>query len=176
MFSSEERTLLRQHATAAIAAEFGQGGPLPPDAPPALRKPAGAFVSLHLRGELRGCIGTFEARTPLIDTVRAMAVQAAFHDPRFEPLDEREFPSIELELSVLSPRRQVTSTEDIEVGRHGLWISRHGRGGVLLPQVAVEHGWNRLTFLQETCRKAGLPREAWKDPDTVIEVFEAEVF
>lgn len=136
----------------------------------------GAFVSLHRRGNLRGCIGTFASDHPIVSTVRDMAVAAASSDPRFSPVEDRELDDLDLEVSVLSPRRLVTSIDDIQVGVHGLSIARGTHRGVLLPQVASRYGWDRETFLEETCRKAGLPADAWKDPATRIESFTAEVF
>ena len=138
--------------------------------------PGGAFVSLHRRGVLRGCIGTFAADQPVVDTVRDMAIAAASSDPRFEPLTDRELDGLDIEISVLSPRHRVSDVDQIQVGVHGLSIQRDHHRGVLLPQVATRQGWDVSTFLAETCRKAGLPPDAWKDPSTRIEAFTAEVF
>lgn len=144
---------------------------------PALEAPMGAFVSLHgPHDRLRGCIGTFVGSKPLRDTVAEMAEAAAFRDPRFSPLEPTDLPGVEVEISALSPLRRVENTSEIEVGRHGLEVSRGYHRGVLLPQVAVRHGWSRERFLEETCRKAGLPGDAWRDPETRIAVFTAEVF
>lgn len=140
----------------------------------ALHAQAGAFVTLHAGEKLRGCIGTFSADTPLYETVKKMAVASATNDPRFSAVTADELESIQIEISVLSPLKKVNADE-VEVGRHGLEISGYGRRGVLLPQVATEHGWDRETFLQQTCYKAGLPLDAWKESETVIEVFEAQV-
>jgi AmmeMemoRadiSam system protein A len=137
---------------------------------------AGAFVTLHKQGELRGCIGTFRSDRNLEDVVRDMAIAAAFEDPRFSPLEPEELDEVDIEISVLSPLREIKDVNEIEVGKHGLYISRGFRSGVLLPQVATEYNWDRETFLVHTCLKAGLPEDAWKDPKTKIEVFTAEVF
>jgi uncharacterized protein len=136
----------------------------------------GAFVSLHRHGQLRGCIGFIEAVKPLLQTVREMAAAAAFHDPRFRPLQADELADLEIEISVLSPLRLIKSTDEIEVGKHGLYIVRGLNRGLLLPQVATQYHWNRLQFLEQTCCKAGLPPDAWKDPQTQIYVFTAAVF
>lgn len=141
----------------------------------ALLQPAGAFVTLHRGEQLRGCIGTFEAGAPLLDTVQRMAVAAAQSDPRFAPVRAEELDELTLEISVLSPLRPARA-EEVEVGVHGVFITRGANRGVLLPQVAVEHGWDRETFLQHTCLKARLPPEAWQEPGTRIEVFSAQVF
>jgi hypothetical protein len=135
----------------------------------------GAFVTLHRGKQLRGCIGTFEATDPLLDTVQRMAVAAATTDPRFPAVNAEELPELQLEISALTPLREATADE-VEVGRHGIYITRGFRRGVLLPQVATENGWDRESFLAHTCIKAGLDRDAWRDPETRIEVFTAEVF
>ena len=143
----------------------------------ALDAPMGAFVSLYGRGHrLRGCIGTFSSSGPLRETVSEMAVSAAFRDPRFPPLEARELAELSVEISALSPLRPIDDPGEVEVGLHGLQVSRGHSRGVLLPQVATRYGWSREQFLEETCRKAGLPRDAWRDPETRISVFTAEVF
>jgi len=134
----------------------------------------GAFVTLHRRGELRGCIGHLVSDRPLGEVVRDMAVAAARDDPRFPPLRADELEGLDVEVSVLTtpvPAR----AEDVEPGRHGLIVRRGAAQGVLLPQVAVEQGWDRETFLAATCRKAGLPPQAWRDVRTDLRVFEAQV-
>ncbi|MDR3237545.1 MAG: AmmeMemoRadiSam system protein A [Spirochaetia bacterium] len=136
----------------------------------------GAFVTLHQRGELRGCIGYIEGVKTIPETVMEMALSAAFKDPRFPPLKKEEYDSIDLEISILSPIEEVTDLSGIVVGRDGLIVSRGYNRGLLLPQVASEYGWDRETFLRHTCRKAGLPPDAWKDPSTRIEKFSAQVF
>lgn len=141
-----------------------------------LCEPRGAFVSLHRRGQLRGCIGYLEAVKPLLQTVREMAAAAAFHDPRFRPLQADDLADLEIEISVLSPMRLIVSTDEIEIGKHGLYIVNGYNRGLLLPQVATQYNWDRLPFLEQTCCKAGLPPDAWQDPHTKIYVFSAEVF
>ncbi len=142
---------------------------------PELRRKAGAFVTLHKGGALRGCIGTFRDDVPLYRNVAEMARAAAFEDPRFPPLRADEFDRVDLEISVLTPMRKVARPEEVEVGRHGLCVVQGPYRGVLLPQVAVEHGWDRETFLAHACLKAGLPPDAWKRGAEIL-VFEAEVF
>jgi AmmeMemoRadiSam system protein A len=144
--------------------------------PQSLCERRGAFVSLHRAGKLRGCIGFLEAVKPLGQTVREMAAAAAFHDPRFRPLGQEELADLEVEISVLTPMRLINKVDEIQVGTHGLYIVQGSCRGLLLPQVATEYRWDRLTFLQQTCCKAGLPPEAWKDPGTKIYTFTAEVF
>lgn len=142
---------------------------------PLLAAPSGAFVSLHQRGRLRGCIGQIEARLPLALTVAECAVAAATKDPRFPPVTPDELAGLEIEISVLSPLAPIRP-EEVEVGKHGLLVSRGWQRGLLLPQVATQFHWGRERFLQETCRKAGLDADAWRDSDTRIEAFTADVF
>ena len=133
-----------------------------------LRDPSGVFVTLTKGGQLRGCIGTFEADRPMYVTVRDMAIQAATHDPRFPAVTEGELADLHVEVSVLSPRRAIEDPGAVEVGTHGLYITKGYNRGVLLPQVASERGWSRETFLEHVCLKAGLPSGAWQDPDALL--------
>lgn len=175
--SPEEKETLREIAYQAIRSRC-LGEPMPdiPASTPKLNELRGAFVCLHKGGELRGCIGMIEARKPLHVTIREMAVQAAFSDPRFCALDRGELAQIDLELSVLTPLERIADPSRIEIGRHGLLVRRGYHSGLLLPQVAEEHGWGRREFLEWTCRKAGLSLDAWKDSETEIYVFSADVF
>jgi len=141
---------------------------------PGLKADAGAFVTLHKHGELRGCIGTFASPNPLYKTVMDMAVSAAVKDPRFAPLQPAELGEVSLEISVLTPLKEIKDTSEIEVGRHGLYVIKGVNRGVLLPQVAVEHNMDRETFLEHTCMKAGLEPDAWKHGATIF-TFEAEI-
>ena len=141
----------------------------------ALKEKKGAFVTLKKHDHLRGCIGHIEARKPLDKTVGEMALAAAFDDPRFPPLKRDELKNVVVEISVLSPLKEVKDIDEIEVGIHGLYITKGYSSGLLLPQVATEYGWDRLTFLRETCYKADLHRDAWKDKDTKVYIFSAEV-
>ncbi len=136
----------------------------------------GAFVTLHKRGMLRGCIGNMVGIRPLAETIREMAIAAATGDPRFNRVTEKEIPDIDIEISVLSPLKRISDPSEIVVGKHGILMKRGYSQGVLLPQVATEFGWDREEFLENTCHKAGLPGEAWRDPETEIEIFSADVF
>ncbi len=142
----------------------------------ALLEKRGGFVTLEKRGQLRGCIGYIEARKPLYETVKEMALAAAFGDPRFPPLTAQEFKDVTVEISVLSPLKQIKDAKEIEVGVHGIYLMNGYCSGLLLPQVAVRCKWDRETFLKETCRKAGLPPDAWQDRKTKIYIFSAEIF
>jgi len=142
-----------------------------------LRQPAGVFVTLRTKeGDLRGCIGSIRASEMLYKAVVTSAISAAFRDPRFEPLRPGELEQLDLEISVMGPIEPVTDFEAIEVGRDGLIVSRGRYAGLLLPQVATEYGWDRETFLDQTCLKAGLPRGAWRAADCLVEKFSAIVF
>lgn len=135
----------------------------------------GAFVTIHSRGRLRGCIGVVEAYEPLGAAIARCAASAALHDPRFSPVGAEELSQLHIEISLLTPPEPIHA-EEIEIGKHGLIVSQGGKHGLLLPQVATEHQLTREQFLEETCRKAGLPANAWKEPETKIEGFTCEVF
>ncbi len=141
-----------------------------------LKEKKGAFVSLHKHGQLRGCIGNIHAQKPLYLTVKEMAKAAAFEDPRFTQVTLEELEDLQIEISVLTPLKKVKDLKEIEVGKHGIYIVKGYCSGLLLPQVASEYGWDRETFLEHTCYKAGLPKDAWKDEDTEIFIFSAQVF
>jgi AmmeMemoRadiSam system protein A len=147
-----------------------------PPADGVLGEVCGAFVTLHKRGQLRGCIGNLVGQGPLVETIREMAIAAATEDPRFRRVTPDELKDIDIEISVLSPMRRIKDVGEIEVGTHGILMRRGMYQGVLLPQVATEYKWDRETFLMHTCLKAGLDPEDWKDPGTIIEIFSAEVF
>jgi len=174
---TQRRTLLRiARETIAAALDGRRMTGRDEDVDETLRQPAGAFVTLTMGGELRGCVGSIHAVAPLYQAVADSATNAALRDPRFHPLTKEELGRIELEISVMGPIERVTDLADIVAGRDGLIIRRGGHAGLLLPQVATDYGWDRLTFLAQTCRKAGLPMDAWQDPKTQIERFSAEVF
>jgi len=141
-----------------------------------LRAHCGAFVSLHEGKRLRGCIGQIIADQELYKTVQRCAVSAAVEDYRFSRVESEELSGLTIEISVLTPMRRIRDVTQIEVGRHGLFISCGVRRGLLLPQVAAQYGWDRETFLIHTCRKAGLKDDEWRQPSTAIHVFEAQVF
>jgi AmmeMemoRadiSam system protein A len=173
-FSQQERSLLLCLAHESILSALEKRTiSLDPPAP-RLAEFRGVFTSLHLRGELRGCVGYVLATCTLYRAVAETARAAAFDDTRFRPVTKEEAPHLQIELSILS-RPEPIRAEDLEIGRHGLLISLRGRRGLLLPQVAVEHRWDRQTFLEQTCRKAGLPQDAWLK-GAAIEAFTAEVF
>ena len=175
--TAEEKSALLRIARNAINNAVGNAGVA--DEPidfPVFHEKRGAFVTLHNDGALRGCIGYVLAYRPLVETVREMAVAAARRDPRFAPVDSKEVPALQIEISVLSPLHEIDDISDIQVGVHGLYIQRGYNSGLLLPQVATEYEWDRITFLQQTCRKAGLNEEAWQQDDTVIQIFSAQVF
>src|SRR5215831_929035 len=173
-FSAEERTLLLEVAHKSIIAAL-ENREISLEAPTThLAEPRGAFTSLYLQGELRGCVGyvlpVSSVYRAVIDTARA----AAFEDTRFNPVTIEEAPQLEIELSILSAPQPITP-EEVEVGRHGILISWAGHRGLLLPQVPIERNWDRNTFLEQTCRKAGVPADAWQR-GALIEAFTAEVF
>ncbi len=141
-----------------------------------LKEKRGAFVTLKRGGKLRGCIGNIIATTPLYKTVEIMARAAALDDPRFQPMKESELNDLEIEISALTPLERIESIDQIEVGKHGLYLKRGWSSGLLLPQVPGEYGWDLNTFLEHTCLKANLSPDAWKDPATEIYIFSAEVF
>ena len=140
-----------------------------------LSQPAGAFVSLYNNGELRGCLGVIVSETSLAETVFQLAGRSATEDPRFPAVTEDELNDIQIEISVLSSLREITAIEEIQVGKHGLFIVAGMYRGLLLPQVAVKHRWNVNQFLEETCVKAGLPRDQWKHAETNIYIFSAQI-
>jgi AmmeMemoRadiSam system protein B/AmmeMemoRadiSam system protein A len=144
---------------------------------PRMKVKQGAFVTLRKQDNLRGCIGHIIPMEPLCDTVIDMAIASSTEDPRFRRVTPDEMKDIDIEISVLSVPRRVKSAEEIEMGKHGVIVTRGMRKGVFLPQVATETGWDRVTFLQHLCAdKAGLSKDAWKDPDTILEVFTAQLF
>lgn len=175
--SQEERKLLKELARESIVSAL-EGKPLPrlSEVPPGLQEHRGAFVTLEKNKRLRGCIGFIQATRPLYETVQEMARAAAFEDPRFSPLTREELPKVEIEISVLTSMERITDPSQVKVGTHGLYLVRGVRRGLLLPQVATDNGWDLETFLSQTCIKAGLPPDAWKDPDTEIYTFSADVF
>jgi AmmeMemoRadiSam system protein A len=139
-----------------------------------LRK--GCFVTIRCADKLRGCIGNFQSELPLFKEVAEIAAASATKDPRFYPMKEDDLTNFRLEISVLSPLQKVEDINEIQVGRHGIYLEKSYYRGVLLPQVAIEQGWDHLTFLKQTCVKAGLPTDAWKSDDADIYVFSAEIF
>ncbi len=143
---------------------------------PIFNEKCGAFVTLHISGALRGCIGYIKGVKTIPETIKDMAIASAFQDPRFSSLSLKEYGKIDIEISVLSPIEEVKGISEIVVGRDGLIITKGAMSGLLLPQVATEQNWDIYKFLENTCYKAGLPGDAWKWDDTKIEKFSAQVF
>lgn len=178
MLNQEQRKTLLRIARESIAAVLDGRRPdlTRYDVDEVLRRPAGAFVTLTEGGNLRGCIGSIMPVAQLFEAVSRSAVNAAFRDPRFQPLQPAELDRIEMEISVMGPIEIVADVDEIVTGRDGLIITNGAHTGLLLPQVATEYGWDRETFLGQTCRKAGLPQLSWHENDTRIERFSAEIF
>jgi AmmeMemoRadiSam system protein A len=175
MTNSADRQRLLQIAREAVAAHLS-GAPAPAcPSDGAGARPGGAFVTLHSNGELRGCIGHIEADELLGVIISRCAVAACSADPRFRAITAQELPELDLELSLLGRLEPVSSADQIEIGRHGLVVEKGRCRGLLLPQVATEWGWDREAFLAQTCQKAGLPKDAWKQGAKLWR-FEAEVF
>jgi AmmeMemoRadiSam system protein A len=175
VLTSHERQALLRFARETIASRLT--GAKPP-APVALQAPqdhSGAFVTIYVRRELRGCIGYPGSTKRLDEVVGHCAVAAATEDPRFPPLDPKELADVDVEISVLTPIRPVGNLSEIEVGRDGLVAQEGFRKGLLLPQVAIEHHWDRDTFLSHTCLKAGLRPDAWRSGAKIFK-FQADVF
>ncbi len=173
-YSAEERRQLLQLAHEVISASL-EGREMD-TTPPSdhLAEARGAFTTLHLRGELRGCVGYVMPVHPLYRTVAETAMAAAFHDTRFFPVTREEAAQLEIEISVLSLLKPIEA-DDIEIGKHGLVVTFGSRRGLLLPQVPLEYHWDVKTFLEQTCHKAGLPPDAWERGAT-LESFTAEIF
>ena len=175
--NDEDKKLLHQMVRAVVE-NGAKGKPLPEFKveSPTLKENRGAFVTIHKKGQLRGCIGYIEGHGPLHKTIEKMAEAAAFQDPRFSPVKEKELPELDYEISVLTPLKKITDVNEIEVGKHGIYLKKGWNSGLLLPQVATEYGWDRQTFLEHTCQKAGLPTHAWKDKNAEIYIFSADIF
>ncbi len=171
-----ERASLLAIARAAVRHHLGLGPA--PEIPPegALAAERGAFVTLHLRGNLRGCIGTFRPLGSLARTVAAMAVSACSEDPRFPAVEADEVERLAFHVAVLEPCRPMRELAEVRIGRDGFLVRRGFHRGALLPVVAAERGWDAATFLKQACLKAGLPPDAWKEPETTVEIFSAEEF
>jgi len=170
----EDQQRLLRLARAALEARVQHRAPPPIDCGGALDWPRGAFVTIHAGGDLRGCLGQIGADAPLGATVAHLAAVVSDSDPRFDPVTPPELPEIDIEISVLTPEREVAA-DDVEVGRHGVIVEQGGRRGLLLPQVATEQRWDRETLLSHTCLKARLAPDAWRHGARIL-VFEAQVF
>lgn len=176
LLTEEEQSRLLKIARETIITHVS-GAPLPTvdHISRGLRHKHGCFVTIKQHGELRGCIGNFISDAPLYQLIQEMAICAATRDPRFYPMKQADLDDFELEISVLSPLKPITSIDSITVGKHGIYIVKNHHRGVLLPQVATEYGWDRDTFLRHTCLKAGLPEDAWQK-ECEIYTFTALVF
>jgi len=175
-FSEKEKDILRNVAKDAIEGVLFGRKSESSKMTQALKQKAGAFVTLKKHGELRGCIGYTKPILPVHETVRNVAIQSAFNDPRFPEVEKNEWKDIDIEVSVLTPMKKIKNIDEIQVGVHGLYIEQGLRSGLLLPQVATEYEWDRETFLEFTCLKAGLQRDAWKSKGINICIFSAEIF
>jgi len=173
--TDNEKQILLTTARESITSKLENRSANYPEAPMSLQEPLGSFVTLHIKGKLRGCIGHMLPVRALIEDIKILSGESAFHDPRFPSLGLKELENIDIEISVLSPL-EVSSAEKVIVGKHGIIMKNGFNSGVLLPQVPIEQGWNREEFLSNTCRKAGMQNNCWKDPNTKIEIFTAVVF
>lgn len=175
--STEEKDILLKAARLSIGSLFDGEEPKQPDyiKYPLLKEKLGAFVTLTINHQLRGCIGYIIGREPLFETICSAAIHAAVSDPRFSSLKKIEFEKIRIEISILSEFVPITSYDEIIIGKHGLYLDEGG-GGLLLPQVATEHKMNREQFLSALCNKAGYYSEYWKERTLKIKVFTAEIF
>ena len=180
ILNAENREKLLAIARRSLEAAV-RGDPLPKvsEDEPELQRHCGAFVTLKHHGRLRGCLGHFTSDRPVCPLVNQLARSSATEDPRFamDRIRPEDLPEIDIEISVLSPLRRIEDPLDIELGVHGIYVRRGTASGCFLPQVATEQGWDKEQFLSYCCaHKAGLPADAWRDPDTRVEVFTAEVF
>ena len=177
ILTHEEKVFLLDVARKSIDAAVN-GNPIPEFKPITnrLKEPKGVFVTLTKKGMLRGCIGYIQAINPLLNSVSKMAISAALKDPRFSPVLPDEVSELSIEISVLTPLEKIDDPEVVKVERDGIYMRKGMYSGLLLPQVATEQGWDRETFLEETCHKAGLPSNAYKDPKTEIFIFQALIF
>ncbi len=171
----EQKELLKIARETIVAYVTNRKVPAVVTTSPGLNLHSGCFVTVKQKEELRGCIGNFVSEQPLYLLVQEMAVSAATRDPRFYPMKVEDLADFTLEISVLSPLVKATSVDEIKVGTHGIYIVKGSYRGVLLPQVATEYGWNRDEFLQHTCIKAGLPKDAWTGECDIF-IFSAQVF
>lgn len=175
-FGPAEQSELLALARRALECYFQTNSVLDhPPQHPVLNEPMRVFVSLHRKGSLRGCLGRVQADRALYRNVVELALAAALEDPRFLPVQVEELPELDIEISILSSFERVRWPEEIEVGRHGLRVSMGSSQGLFLPQVAAQQGWDPVRFFEETCRKAGLPKDCWRH-GAVVEKFSAQVF
>lgn len=174
--SEHKKTLLKIARESIASAVHGKKPPKYKIDDAILKINCGAFVTLHINGNLRGCIGNITAEIPLWETVSNMAEESALKDPRFYPLTTAEFNKVDIEISVLSPLKKIKDIKEINVGQHGLLVKSGFYQGLLLPQVATDYKWNRTQFLEQTCHKAGLGKNCYREKATEIFIFSAIVF
>lgn len=172
--SREQRLLLDYARRSIVSCVTEQPLPALETSNEVLCSARGCFVTITANGDLRGCIGTFTSDKPLYRLVQEMAVSAAVRDPRFYPMQPADLQSFSLEISILSPLHKITSVDEIQVGAHGIYLEKNYARGVLLPQVATDHGWDRDTFLEQTCLKAGLRPHDWQE-GADIHIFSAQI-
>ena len=175
MLSAHDRDRLLQLARQCLEARVRREPVPPPERGGGLDEWIGAFVTIHVNGELRGCLGRLEADRPIAETVAHLASIVADSDPRFPPVRLPELPHTAIEISALTAEQEIVNVLQLEVGRHGLIVEEGECRGLLLPQVALEHGWDREALLEQTCLKAGLPRDAWLRGARLF-LFEAQIF
>ncbi len=176
LLSPTDRAALLGLARGTLLAHLGLAPAPPVPATGALAEARGAFVTLHVAGDLRGCIGSFRPIGSLAETVARMAVAAATEDPRFRPIRPEDVAELRISVSALEAPVRLADPRAFEAGRHGLVVTRGWNRGALLPKVAVEQGWDTEKFLRHTCLKAGLPPTAWQEPDCQVDAFEADEF
>jgi len=175
LLNDEDRSRLLALARRALEARVRRDPAPSVERGGGLDAPMGAFVTVHSHGELRGCLGRLETDRPIAENVVHLAAVVSDSDPRFAPLRPAELADVDIEISALTPEEEVHDISEIEVGRHGLIVEQGYHRGLLLPQVATEYNWDRETFLEHTCLKAGLPRDAWRNGARIFR-FEAQVF
>ena len=173
-FTKEEKDFLLAYVRNTIAGSFGQTQELKVIDSDKFEHELAAFVTLHIKGELRGCIGYIESHEPLLEALSHLAISAAFHDSRFQPLSQEELAQVDIEISILTPLVLVEDIAEIIVGKDGLMLRRGVKSGVFLPQVPVEQGWNKSQYLEALCQKGNVPAGSWKDSD--LYKFSAEIF
>ncbi len=177
MFDETDKITLLKLARTTLLSYFNDGTmPAYQTSRASLLEIKGAFVSLHNHEELRGCIGQLFPDCELYKIVQHCVLSAALEDARFFPVKQEELPDLNIEISVLSPFQRIKDIQEIQIGKHGIYIVYGHSRGLLLPQVATSYSWDRLTFIKQTCRKAGLAESAWRDAHCVVQIFEAEVF
>ncbi|MFZ1729938.1 MAG: AmmeMemoRadiSam system protein A [Bacteroidota bacterium] len=168
--NSDVRQLLLRTAREAILAQF-DGEELPPPELPYTPEASGVFVTVHVSGNLRGCIGFLELGDGLLDTIAEAARRAAANDPRFYAVREDEMDDCHLEITLLGPIERIDDADDFEIGQHGLTLDCQGRRGLLLPQVPIERGWDKAAFLTGLCQKTRVPDRSWEEPAAILSRF-----